>query len=290
MEYFGRLTVTLCLDTVDRDLLRYARLVRDLAPAPLAVSFLHVVSPDDGRSATDARAAVDAAVAEHFGDATATTVEIPTGAPLDQILESAAANDSDVVLVGHRTTARGRRSFSRRLAMKAPCSVWLVPEGSPAGISRVMAAVDFSPPSARAASLATLIASRAGLSSCTLVHVIEPTVLGVDAEERAEVGRQFERFLAPLDRHGMQVRELVRESGVIPRALLASAEAEGADLVVMGTRGRSRSAAVLLGSETEGVLQTSTIPVLVTKERGERIGFLRALLERTVRPTEPRFG
>lgn len=298
MDYFARVTVALCLDAVDRDVLRYARLVRDLAPARLAVSFVHVVPVPGGRdrhgraprSVTDAYAAVTAAVAEHFGDAADTTVDVLTGAHLDELLTSAAAAESDLIMVGHSSTARGYRSSSRRLAMKAPCSVWMVPEGAPARISHVIAAIDFSPSSARAASLATLIASRAGLGRCTLLHILEPTVLGVDAAERAELREPFERFLAPIDRHGVEVRELVRESGSVPKALLESAESEGADLIVMGTRGRSPSAAVLLGSESEAVIQTSTLPVLVTKDRGERLGLLRALLDRDALRTGSRSG
>jgi hypothetical protein len=63
----------------------------------------------------------------------------------------------------------------------------------------------------------------------------------------------------------------------------------GVDLLVLGTRGRSASAAVLLGSESDHALLESTIPVLVTKDRGERLGVLRALLERDFEAT-PRFG
>ena len=63
------------------------------------------------------------------------------------------------------------------------------------------------------------------------------------------------------------------------------------DLVVMGSRGQSRSASILLGSESEDMLMESTIPVLIAKRRGERIGLLQALLDRDFHLQDPpRFG
>ena len=47
----------------------------------------------------------------------------------------------------------------------------------------------------------------------------------------------------------------------------------------MGTRGRSRSAAVLLGSETEQTLMTTGVPVLTVKHFGARLRLSQALRE-----------
>jgi nucleotide-binding universal stress UspA family protein len=215
---------------------------------------------------------------------------VPAGSHLDRLLEAAGESSSDLILVGHRRTARGRRSSSRRLAMKAPCSVWMVPEGVPPRISAVLAAADFSQPSAHAVSLATLIAQRAGLGKCAVLHVIPPNVLSFDAVEQKEVGRAFERFLNPLDLHGVDIRQVVVEGGSVAGAAAHNVASNGVDLLVLGTRGRSPSAAVLLGSESEGVLLESTVPVLVTKDRGERLGILSALLGREFPTGEPQFG
>ena len=59
----------------------------------------------------------------------------------------------------------------------------------------------------------------------------------------------------------------------------------------MGTRGRSRSAALLLGSETEHVMRETTLPVIAVKHFGARLRFLEALLARRLRPRGgARFG
>ncbi len=57
--------------------------------------------------------------------------------------------------------------------------------------------------------------------------------------------------------------ELVHETPV--GAILAACATHGCDLIVMGTHARSGFARAFLGSTTEGVLRTSTVPVLTTR-------------------------
>ena len=183
MRYFDRVIVALANAPVDRDLLRYARLVRSLGNGGGSFTFVHVLPPADvvaarrGPATTlaDTRRALAAMIGEEFGDFDAATLIVRSGDPVDFLLGLAAEGGADLVMVGHRKNARGRRSFSRRLAIKAPCSVWMVPEGAPASISSVLAAVDLSLPSAQALSLATLVANKAGLDRCTVLHVLEPS-------------------------------------------------------------------------------------------------------------------
>ena len=59
------------------------------------------------------------------------------------------------------------------------------------------------------------------------------------------------------------------------------AQEEGADLKVVATRGRSRSAAILLGSVAEGTIVQARRPVLVVKHFGARLTLLQVLLDRS---------
>ena len=67
---------------------------------------------------------------------------------------------------------------------------------------------------------------------------------------------------------------------LVRRVVGRVAERERADLIVMATRGRSRSAAILLGSVTEEVILQAQVPLLVVKHFGARLGVLQALLDR----------
>jgi nucleotide-binding universal stress UspA family protein len=271
-RFFERVLVALAGAPIDAEVVRYARMIHGLGEGRTRITFAHVVEssgaePVSGaivRSLTAQRDALGALVAAEFGS-DAPPLEVISGNRVDGLLTSVAEGAADLLVVGHRRSSRGRRSLSRRLATKAPCSLWMVPEGSPARVTGVVAAIDFSLPSALAASVAALIARRAGLESCTALHVREPSLVGYAVAEDEHAGQAVERFLTPLDLHGVSVATVVEESGSVARSVTALVAARQLDLVVVGTRGRSPSAAVLLGSESEHVLIESTVPVLVTK-------------------------
>lgn len=74
-------------------------------------------------------------------------------------------------------------------------------------------------------------------------------------------------FLAEnVELRGVLDQQLIQLGNPAER-ILARAEEYGADLIVMGTRGRSGLAHVLIGSVAEGVLRRSRRPVLVVPGR-----------------------
>ena len=87
------------------------------------------------------------------------------------------------------------------------------------------------------------------------------------------------------------MRPLFAEGPDVVQAVERIADGAGADLVVMGSRGQSRSASILLGSESDHMLMDAKVPVLIAKRRGDRIGLLQALLDRDFHLQDPpRFG
>ena len=51
------------------------------------------------------------------------------------------------------------------------------------------------------------------------------------------------------------------------------------DLLVIGARGRRAGAGVLLGSVTEHLIKTTTIPILAVKKKGSGLNILEAILK-----------
>jgi nucleotide-binding universal stress UspA family protein len=280
-------------------LIRYARLLPLLDPG-VEIQFLHVMGWP-GRSAGlqspvtygQALARLEEAAARHFGRGGRVQCRVLNGELVDTVLETAVEWCADLILVGHGAGAQGRRSLARRLAMKAPCSVWMRPDSPAFTVRRVLAAVDYSPHSAFALSTAALIAHRAG-GSCLALHVSFDDAARGGQSQGEICGLQrdaFSRFAAPVDTSGVAVEPVFAQSADVAHAVARVSGAEEVDLVVMGSRGRSPSTSILLGSESEHVLMESRVPVLIAKRKGERIGLLQALFDRDFSLHEPpRFG
>lgn len=69
-----------------------------------------------------------------------------------------------------------------------------------------------------------------------------------------------------LERHGIPCEVVVRrEEGDVGKALLSLAALRGADLLIMGAYGHPRFREIVLGEVTRTVLETMTIPVLMSR-------------------------
>ena len=295
MALFRRVLVAVDLDTPRPEIVSYARVLSRLS-SDVECRFVHVLAwPARSAMATYSQTLdrLKNLVAQDYGGQSA-VCQVLHGNLIDQLLATAAETGADLILVGHQAGHSKRRSTARRLAMKAPCSVWMRPDGGPKGVRGVIAAVDFSLPSAEALTTAARIARNLEMDECLALHVYFNDAIPEQAEEQiqdARVADAFRRFVAPLDVQGMRVRRIIDESPNVAHSIQRIAQREQADLVVMGSRGQSRSASILLGSESEHLLMETEIPVLVVKRRGERIGLLEALLDRELpRPETLRFG
>jgi sulfate permease, SulP family len=292
VEPFRRITIAIA-EPGDDELIRYARMLAAIASPEASFRFVHVM----GRLVSGThRAALEAlmrSAALHLGSELAWECHVRRGDRVDQVLHDVAEWGSDLLVIGHRKRARGRRSTARRLAMKAPCSLLMAPEGTVRPVRRLMVAVDFSEPSAHAATVAAALARRGRVGHCLVLHVRTPTAAGeaaATAIARASDEQAFRRFLSPLDAEVRDVPVGTRtvESASITGAIGRTALADAADLVVVGTRGQSTSGTILLGGEAEQLLAESASPILVTRPHGDRPGLLEALLDRAFRPlTDP---
>ena len=224
---------------------------------------------------TQMLAALPAAVQPHFTDVPATVrvaYDVLAGPLVDRLLTHIAERQVDLLLVGDRHGPAGRKSLVRRLAMKAPCSVWLVPEGAAAEIRRLLVPIDFSEPAADSLRVATAMARLHGHTECLALHVYfnqaAITYEEYDQVLRGQEQAAYQQFIAPIDCQRVRVRPLFEEGHQVAHVVSRVAEQHGADLIVMATRGRSRSAAILLGSVTEEMLLATRVPLLAVKHFG----------------------
>jgi len=81
---------------------------------------------------------------------------------------------------------------------------------------------------------------------------------------------QIRSKLGQLEEAPARFRVEVVPDGPVAQAILDAAERYGADLIVMGTHGRTGLPRVLLGSVAETVLRRASVPVLVVPARTAR--------------------
>lgn len=275
MKRHQRFLVALSDGDSDIDLIRYAALVGGLGIGRVFM-FVHVRTP--GQSAegprTDAEVQLhmQGLIEEHFGSPRPDVVsscDIMVGVRVDQLIDYAVRNRCDTIMLGHRRSRSGQRALAQRIASVSPCSVWMVPEGCAVSISKVLAPIDFSDHSADSLAGAIEICRAAGLNECLAAHVyFDPS--SIRYEEHVEAIRHHEqeafvKFIDTVDRHGVEVLAKFIEGAKVGSTILYAAERYGADLLVMSTRGRSRAAAVLLGSVTSEVFRQTPIPLLAVK-------------------------
>jgi len=281
-----RIMVALSHPEADRNLVEYAAMVARLGAAR-EIRFGRLVPSATDRDMDDSRRALEAVVRRlmtHVPSTLPVAYDV-LGRPLmDQLLTQLVDKQVDLLLVADQRDPADRKAFARRLAMKAPSSVWLVPDGAAPAIGRILVPIDFSGPCADSLRVATAIARRAGNPECLALHVYfnEAAVTYEEYDQviRGHEHEAFERFVSPIDTQGVKVTPLFEEGANVAHAITRVAQRHGADLIVMATRGRSRSASILLGSVTEEMIVQAPVPLLALKHYGARLGVLQAILGR----------
>lgn len=130
---------------------------------------------------------------------------------------------------------------------------------------------DFSESSACAFELACALARDQG-ARLVVVHVVAPATCHGETVARRQPGfeadlwQQLRQVQAPDGDVMIEHRLLYGEPD---KEIIRAAETSGANLIVMGTHGRTGIGRVLLGSVAEKVLRSSSCPVLTVKPHAE---------------------
>lgn len=274
---FRRVMVAFGDDALDAALLLH---VNALRPPPTELHVVHARDQDHAESAGALVERMDHLVRStpHGGPGPRITCAVLAGPALDALIGYAHQHDIDVMFVGHRRE-RASRSLARRITRQARCSVWMVPEGIRPGVRRVVVPTDFSETAGRALETAlALCRAQPGLS-CLVVNVVARASDGPMPPEPSLASDEA-RALAGQDVTGVAV-EFVREEAVDVAAGVARVVTRtGADFVCMGARGRTRAAAVVLGSATEDVLERIGCPVLVVRCADRPLSLVQVLAQR----------
>lgn len=142
-------------------------------------------------------------------------------------------------------------------------------------LKRILLPVDFSECSRKATTYAASLARQFN-AEVLLLHVIEiaphpPEMLILESETlnaklRTETNRLLSEWRQEIPER-ISTRVLLRNGTAPYREIVQAAHENNADLIVLGTHGRTGLAHLLIGSTAERVVRHAPCPVLVVRER-----------------------
>ena len=209
-----------------------------------------------------------------------------------EMLRMAHDKDVDLIVIGRHYgrihEADDEALLARRLTRKATCSVLVLPEEHQSTKGPILVPVRDSECSANALDTAC------GIGRMTNATVVALNVFQVHTGY-SRVGTTLEEHQALLETAAEHEHDLLLKRIGCSRAevqcqcaadlhgkpvpiILEAVTDLAADMVVIGARGRTGAAGVLLGTVTEQLIRESPVPVLAVKKKGECLGILRALL------------
>jgi nucleotide-binding universal stress UspA family protein len=219
--------------------------------------------------------------------------QVSLGEPAAEIVAAARELGADLIaMTTHGRSGLGRLRFgsvAEAVLRAAPIPVFLLKmteealttrgsAGKPrVKVDHLLFATDFSEAARAAWPTARSLAAAFG-AELILEHVIPP--LGVQGDlpsevflrywegARAQAGLELAKLGAEAEGEGVRVRARV-EAGRAADEILRAAEEERADLIVMGTTGRSGVRRLLLGSVAAEVIRLAPCPVVTVGPAGQ---------------------
>lgn len=216
-------------------------------------------------------------------------VLVKEGNPIETILRWCKIKDVDLLVMGRKVVASGSGTLAKNLAQRAPTSILFIPEkANMHEINRILVPIDFSDYSHMTLEVAHAIAKgiHAKILCCHLYEIPGGySKTGKSLAEFAKVmlehaKKDLKKFVKKADFGQIGCEFILKETKSEANHIINLAKNEHVDFIVMGSRGRSNSAAILLGSVSEKLIQLNDdIPTLILKKRGENMGFLEALMK-----------
>jgi len=216
------------------------------------------------KASMDARKHLDSIVARAAKQGVAAEPLRSGDSPDAEIVAAAAEIDADIIVMGQL----GRRGLARMMVGDATvkvigatrCSVVAVPQAGVMWQKRVLLGTDGSRFADAAAAMADKIA-RAFALPVTVVSALVPS----HSEGRQQEGREaVERTTLALKKDGLDA-DGIALPGEADDVIIKLAKDKGADLIVLGSHGRTGFGKVLLGSVSERVIAKAKCPILVAK-------------------------
>ncbi len=304
MYQLKRLVVGVDLSEMDEEVIRYASIIAEIMDAD-TIYFLHVAKNLNlpkrvAKKYPDLLAPVDETikhqvqqtVGKYFSerDGTESHIEVLEGKPTDTILNYIRHKNADLLVVGKPPVGQKSDINIGRIAELSNCSVLFVPKHADIKIDNLVVAMDFSKNAESALEQAAHIAEEGKDVKVYGHHVYHVPhgyyKTGKSYEEFANImlenakkdAKKFCKRCSISDQQ-YEMTYSLSEDDKIHDELNKFAIEQDADMILVGSRGRTAAASILLGSVSEQLLHyDNNIPLFIVKNKKENMSFLEALL------------
>lgn len=258
-------------------------------PDEIAEKYPDVVAPQDEAAKKEIQFTID----QEAGDQLKAEYEIKVveGNQAEQILKWAKIKEVDLIVLGRKLGLEGEGIVSRKVVKLAPCSVIFVPEVLPQNLQKIVVPIDYSSASKLAFEFSLSLASNIEELEIMCLNIYGiPTgyhTTGKSYEEFGEIMKRnskdsFQKFVENYETKGKTIdaKFELDEKGSISKKIYQFSVKEKATAIVIGSKGRTQAAAILLGSIAEKLIQLNAqLPLIVVKERRHNMDFLEALMK-----------
>lgn len=281
--------------------------LRLAAPRHNSVRFASIFEPDAliGRCAADTisgfaigealqaaeaecKSALDAAMEAARAGGVEATRAMRTGLTVDAIIDEAQEWNASCIAIGTHGRQGIPRAFlgscAEGVLRKSQVPVLVAHAASAGGgdpFERILCAVDDSPAARRAFDAAVALATERGaeLHVLSVVQIADMYAAGFELEGfdpdgsmsaiYAEARATVKALAAGLIAQDARLKPHVLGGSNVAERIVQCATAHRCGLIVLGTHGRGGMRRAILGSTAEGVLRSSTIPVLAFRDSRE---------------------
>jgi nucleotide-binding universal stress UspA family protein len=209
--------------------------------------------------------------------------------PLDTFLRWAKLKDVDLIIMGRKETLPGHGILANGVAKKAPCSILLLQEKREVKLpKKILMLTDFSSHNHMFYDFGERIASDLNAELIPLHYYDVPhgySKTGKSFDEfslimKENAQKDFKKFALKHKDSDLNCVMELNDGRNIGIQITEYAKGMDADLILLGSRGRTTSAAILLGSTAEKLITANKmLPMLIFKKKGETMGFFDALFK-----------
>ena len=304
LSKFQRMLVTLDLSDMDVPVIKYASMIAKAFEID-AVYFLHVatslelpeeiqekygnvMAPVDETLQREVEVVLD----DHFvkPDNCDVQVAVQAGGVTDEILKFAKVKVVDLILLGRKDEISGTGLNSKKIAKVSTASIIFVPENPKYELNKVLVSIDYSEHAKMAFEIGIDIQKKTGaklLSNNVYRVPVGFAKSGKTYDEFAEImlentKEECARFFNKMDLDDVDYdHTYALDDDPHPADKIYRTGVEmDVDMIILGSKGRSRTAAFLIGSVAEKLLmEDNDIPMFLIKEGNENMSFLEALFK-----------